>query len=253
MPKTGLPEEGELVQCTITSVQHHSVFVRMDEYNRTGMIHISEVAPGRIRNIRDFVAEGKTVVCKVLRVNPERGHVDLSLRRVSDSQRRNKVNELKQEKLANKLIEVVSFNLKKKPEELAELIASKVQEHYVLLFDCFTDIAKGDFAIKELGLPADVEKELEFVIKDRLKPEIIVSKGVLKLTSSAPDGVEVVRSSLAEAEKAGAQVRYMGGGQYSVSVSAPDHKVAESQLNAAVKAVLSAIKSKKGIGEFEAA
>src|SRR3989338_9154007 len=89
--KSGFPEESELVQCTVTSVQSHSVFVMIDEYGINGMIHISEVAPGRIRNIRDFVMEGKTVICKVLRVNAERGHVDLSLRRVSESQKRNKI------------------------------------------------------------------------------------------------------------------------------------------------------------------
>ena len=75
--KQGLPEDGELVLCKVTNVQHHSVFVRMEEYGKSGMIHISEIAPGRIRNIRDYVKEGKIVVCKVLRINEERGHVDL--------------------------------------------------------------------------------------------------------------------------------------------------------------------------------
>ena len=64
--KQGYPEEEELVLCTVTNVQHHSVFVNIDEYNLSGMIHISEVSPGRIRNIRDYVKEGKVIVCKVL-------------------------------------------------------------------------------------------------------------------------------------------------------------------------------------------
>src|SRR3989338_5359313 len=79
LKKEGFPEEDELVMCTVTQVQFHSVFVILDEYDKGGMIHISEVSPGRIRNIRDFVREGKKVVCKVLRVNKEKGHIDLSL------------------------------------------------------------------------------------------------------------------------------------------------------------------------------
>ena len=71
--KQDFPEEGDLVLCTVTSVQFHSVFVDMDEYGKGGMIHISEVSPGRIRNIRDFVKEGKKIVCKVLRINQEKG------------------------------------------------------------------------------------------------------------------------------------------------------------------------------------
>src|SRR3989338_8555171 len=111
------------------------------------MIHISEIAPGRIRNIRDFVMEGKSVICKVLRVNTERGHVDLSLRRVSESQKRNKINELKKEKLAEKLIEVVAENLSLDAKKLYATISEKVKEHFYLLFECFTEIAKGAFPI----------------------------------------------------------------------------------------------------------
>ena len=59
LKKQGFPEESELVLCTVTSVQYHSVFVDIDEYGKSGLIHISEVSPGRIRNIRDFVKEGK--------------------------------------------------------------------------------------------------------------------------------------------------------------------------------------------------
>ena len=62
LKKEGFPEEDELVMCTITKVQFHSVFAQLDEYDKGGMIHISEVSPGRIRNIRDFVKEGKKVV-----------------------------------------------------------------------------------------------------------------------------------------------------------------------------------------------
>ena len=105
--REGFPEERELVLCTVTKVQHHSVFVRMDEFGgRSGMIHISEVSPGRIRNIRYFVKEGKIVVCQVLRINKERGYIDLSLRRVNDNQRRKKVDQLKQEQKEEKIIEV---------------------------------------------------------------------------------------------------------------------------------------------------
>jgi len=66
LKKTGFPEDEELVLCTVTGINPHSVFCTLDEYGgRTGMIHISEVAPGRIRNIREYVTKGKKVVCKV--------------------------------------------------------------------------------------------------------------------------------------------------------------------------------------------
>jgi translation initiation factor 2 subunit 1 len=42
---------------------------KIEEYGKQGLIHISEVSPGRIRNIRDFVKEGKMVVCKVIKID----------------------------------------------------------------------------------------------------------------------------------------------------------------------------------------
>ena len=80
--KPGKPEIGELVVCTVRKILPHSVFVSIDEYqNLEGMNHISEISPGRIRNLRDYVIEGKTIVCKVLNIN-QQGNIDLSLRRV---------------------------------------------------------------------------------------------------------------------------------------------------------------------------
>src|SRR5210317_1898406 len=101
LQKKGFPLEDELVLCTVTNIHFHSVFAKMDEYdNKTGLIHISEISPGRIRNIRDYVVEGKKVICKVLKIDEGRGHIDLSLRRVNDGQKREKNSQLKQEQKA---------------------------------------------------------------------------------------------------------------------------------------------------------
>ena len=116
--KQGFPDEGDLVLCTVTSVQYHSVFVDMDEYGKSGMIHISEVSPGRIRNIRDFVKEGKKVVCKVLRINEEKGHIDLSLRRVNESEKRRKIDEIKKEQDSEKIVEIAAGKIGVKTEQL---------------------------------------------------------------------------------------------------------------------------------------
>ena len=141
--KSGLPEESEIVMCTVTNVQHHSVFAKMEEYGITGMIHISEISPGRIRNIRDYVKEGKVIVCKVLRVHQDRGHVDLSLRRVSEGQRREKANQLKFEQKAEKIADAVAKQLKKKGEEFYKSFAPKVLEDYEYLYLLFDEVVSG--------------------------------------------------------------------------------------------------------------
>ena len=150
--KQGFPEEGELVICTIGKVHFHTVFVKLDEYDKQGVIHISEISPGRIRNIRDYVKEGKKVICKILRVDKEKGHVDLSLRRVTDMQRKAKNNEIKQEQLAEKIVEQVAKKLKKNLHVFYDDITSKVFNKYPSLFECFNDFALENTDLKEFKI-----------------------------------------------------------------------------------------------------
>ncbi|MDD1660308.1 MAG: S1 RNA-binding domain-containing protein, partial [Methanomicrobiales archaeon] len=109
MPEGSWPEEGELVICSVETVKDFVAFVRLDEYGgRQGLIPISEVAKGWVKYIRDFVREGQKVVCKVLHVDRERGHIDLSLRDVNEHQRREKIQEWKNEQKAYKWIGFVA-------------------------------------------------------------------------------------------------------------------------------------------------
>ena len=73
------PEPGDLVIATIESVMDYGAYANLDEYNKRGFLHISEISSARIRNVRDFVREKQKMVLKVLRVDVEKGHIDLSL------------------------------------------------------------------------------------------------------------------------------------------------------------------------------
>jgi len=101
------PEEGELVLCTVTKVQGTTVFAELDKYSKTGVIHTSEISPGRIRNIRDFVVPNKKIVCKVLRLDVSKGHIDLSLRRVSKKDTQEEIQRYKKDKVAEKILEMI--------------------------------------------------------------------------------------------------------------------------------------------------
>ena len=77
------PEVGDLVIVTVNRITDYGAYVTLDEYGKEGLLHVSEVASSWVRNIRDFVREGQKTVLKVLRVDTEKGHVDISLRRVT--------------------------------------------------------------------------------------------------------------------------------------------------------------------------
>ena len=253
LKKEGFPEEDELVMCTITKVQFHSVFAQLDEYDKSGMIHISEVSPGRIRNIRDFVKEGKKVVCKVLRVSPEKGHIDLSLRRVAETQRRNKVDELKQEQKAEKILEFVAKDLNVPLKKLFEDVTSSISKKYSSLNEFFQAVVADNDAIKDSGLDEKAAKKLEEAIKARIKEAAVKIEGKLKLASFAPDGVDIIKDALKKAEEAAKgniAIKYLGAGSYDVVINAKDYKEAEKLLKEATEKALEHLRKNEGKGEF---
>ena len=253
LKKKGFPEEDELVMCTVTKVQFHSVFANLDEYGNSGMIHISEVSPGRIRNIRDFVKEGKKVVCKVLRVNEENGHIDLSLRRVTETQKRNKVDEIKQEQKAEKILEFVAKDSNLDVKKLFDDLSEKVLKKYASLYDFFQQVVTDSNAMKDLDIDAKIAKKLEEAIKSRIKETGVKVEGKLKLTSFALNGVELVKEALTKAEEIGKEnisIKYLGAGSYNVVVNAKDYKEAEKILKEASEKALEHVRKNDGEGEF---
>jgi len=253
LKKQGFPDEDDLVMCTITKVQFHSVFAKLDEYDKSGMIHISEVSPGRIRNIRDFVKEGKKVVCKVLRINLERGHIDLSLRRVTETQKRNKVNEVKQEQKAEKILEFVAKDSKIDVKKLFDDVIVKISEKYNSLYEFFQEVSADGNTIKDASLDANISKKLEEAIKLRIKEVGVKIEGKLKLTSYASDGVEVIKVALKKAEEIGKEnmsIKYLGAGSYNVVINAKNYKDAEKVLKEASEKAIDHVTKNEGNGEF---
>jgi len=231
LKKEGFPEEDELVLCTVTAVQFHSVFVRLDEYNnRSGLIHISEIAPGRIRNIRDYVVEGKKVVCKVLRIDKEKGHIDLSLRRVNAAQKKNKLNQIKQEQLSEKIVEIVAKENKQDKAKLYDAVSQKLLEKYPSLFDAFEDVVRENLDLSKF-LDEKIAKKLTEAITQRIKPPEVEIGGELMLSSHEPNGVELIKEALKQITVTdGPVIKYKGTGIYSIWVKSEDYKSAEKIL-----------------------
>ena len=151
--KKGMPEEDEIVICTVKKISFHSVFLTLDEYeNLEGMMHISEIAPGRIRTIKDYVKEEKKIVCKVLKVRKETRHIDLSLRRVNKMQRMNKTAEYKQEQKAEKLLELVGKQLEKDIEGMYKEAGYELMEKFGSLNNAFQEFVIDQDNARELKI-----------------------------------------------------------------------------------------------------
>ncbi len=88
-------EVGSILEGKVTGITKFGAFVELPG-GKTGMVHISEIAPTFVKEIRDFVTENQTVKVKVLSVSEE-GKISLSMKKALDpaqqqSQRREQRN-----------------------------------------------------------------------------------------------------------------------------------------------------------------
>jgi small subunit ribosomal protein S1 len=76
---------GDLVEATVTKVTDFGAFARV-EGSVEGLIHISELTPRIINHPRDVVREGDQVKLRILRIEPERRRMGLSLKQVEEEE-----------------------------------------------------------------------------------------------------------------------------------------------------------------------
>ncbi|MBT3408564.1 S1 RNA-binding domain-containing protein [Candidatus Woesearchaeota archaeon] len=232
--REGLPDLSEIVICTVKSISNAIVFVNLDEYeNKQGLIHISEISPGRIRNIRDYVKEGKKIVCKILTVNKEKNQIDLSLRRVNESARREKVDELKHEKIAESIIDSSAKELKLKTIELYKIIWKKINKNYDYFYPLFEEtVVEGESKLEKLKIDENQIKVLCKYIKQRIKPPVIEIDGKYNIFSYRPNGAECIKEIFKKAIKKVKDdevvFKYIGSGIYSFKVKAKTYQDGEN-------------------------
>ena len=233
--RKGLPEEGEILLCEVSNIHFHSVFVKILEYGIDGMIHISEVSPGRIRNIRDYVKEGKYIVCKVLRVDKEKRHVDLSLRRVNEREKIQKNNQIKQEQRAEKLVLDVAKELKLEPKEMYKQVTSELFKDYDWLYNAFMEISEGKIKLSDYkDLEPKFTELLEKNIKKHIRPAIAVIRGQFHIKTFLPNGVKIIRDAFETIDKqvkGDYIIKYDGGAKYDFEIKGKDYSECEKLLS----------------------
>ena len=76
-------EVGKIYEGKVTGITKFGAFIDLGE-NKTGMVHISEVAPTFVKEITDFISMGETVKVRVLNIGDD-GKISLSIKRAVDT------------------------------------------------------------------------------------------------------------------------------------------------------------------------
>ncbi len=252
--RADFPEFGDLVVCTVTNVKNFGAFVTLDEYGgKEGFIHVRDVATGWVKYIRDHVREGQKIVCKVLGVDEEKGHIDLSLKQVNEHARREKIQDWKNEKKADKLLEIAGTKLGKSLDQAFSEVGEKLLDEFGSLYGAFEQVTTDPDALKDIGLDKKWVAAITEVAKENIELPSVSIDGLLEITCPGPDGIDHIKKALATgfgSDEGEIKIHYVGAPRYKVSVTAMDYKLAEQELKDSVSRISAAIGKAGGSATF---
>src|SRR5438128_4693966 len=200
--KVIFPDVGDLVVATVKRVEDYGPYVKLDEFaGIEGLVHISEMATTWVRNIRDHAREGQKLVLKVLRVNPQRNQIDLSLRRVTGREKSEKMLEWKKERKAEAIVKSAAEKMQK-PEEDAEVIKNTILEKFGGLYQPLEEaIDEGPEALVKAGLSEEWAQAIAEVSKSKIRLERSKVRGTVSVSCHKPGGLEIIRQTLVSPKK----------------------------------------------------
>ena len=243
------PEHDELVLATVKKLLPYGAFLSLDEYpGHDGFLHVSQVSSGWVRNIREHLKEGQRLVVKVTQIDLSKQQIDLSLKQVSDSERRRKLEFTQAERKSRKLLEIAAVKLKKKPDQGPKEAGEVLLKEFGSLSEAIDALREG----AKTSLPQAWVDALKEIAEKEFKPKVLEVRSNLVLKCFEGNGVEKVRGLLAEVEKASSpkaavKVLYVGAPNYLLDVSGTEFKAIEKTISKIDSMLLEATKA----GEFE--
>jgi translation initiation factor 2 subunit 1 len=240
MEAAELPDRGEIVLTTVREITPHGIYVDLDEYNNmNGFLHISEISTGWVRNIERVAKTSQKMVLKVIRAERSRREVDLSLRQVTNEEKRNKLIEWKKKERA-----ITIMGMVKKKLQLDDLlfndISAKMEREYGSLYEALEAASKkGEKAFATLEIPEPIGKEIIDAAVEKISSPKYEVGAIVEVSSRESDGIQQIKDALESAATASTtaeiRVTYVGAPRYRLRVVADDYKQADKVMNSALE------------------
>ncbi|MDI2586464.1 S1 domain-containing post-transcriptional regulator GSP13 [Psychrobacillus sp. NEAU-3TGS] len=80
---TKIYKVGDVVTGKVTGIQPYGAFVGLDEHTQ-GLVHISEITYGYVKEVGEFLTVGEEVDVKILEIDDDAGKISLSIRELQE-------------------------------------------------------------------------------------------------------------------------------------------------------------------------
>ncbi|KKF94876.1 Eukaryotic translation initiation factor 2 subunit alpha [Ceratocystis fimbriata CBS 114723] len=196
------PEVDSFVMVNVKQIAEMGAYVKLLEYdNIDGMILLSELSRRRIRSIQKLIRVGRNEVVVVLRVDKEKGYIDLSKRRVSAEDIVKCEERYNKSKMVHSIMRHVAEKTNVPILELYEAIAWPLNRKYGHAIDAFKISITNPEVWNDITFTnAVVTEELKSYISKRLTPAPTKIRADIEVTCFGYDGIDAVKDALRTAE-----------------------------------------------------
>lgn len=246
--RKGFPEYGENVVVTVKNITPYAAFCSLNEYpGKEGMIHISEVTGKWVKDIKKSIKLNKQYVTKVLRVDEKKGHINLSLKRLSKKDRERKYQDYKREERAEKLLEILAKKQGMTLDQAYEKIGYDLQDKFGYMFRAFDVAIESDQVLVNKGISKKIAKLVHEVAKENIQQKQREIKATLNLRFYSEDGIERIKNVLNElTDKYKLNVKYISAPLYGIEVKTQDPRATTKRLKEQLTEIISRIKDGEG-------
>jgi len=250
------PEIESVVMVNVRNIADMGAYVSLLEYgNIEGMILLSELSRRRIRSIHKLIRVGRNEVVMVLRVDKEKGYIDLSKRRVSPEDVAACEDRFNKAKAVHGVLRHVAERRKYHLEDLYEKIGWPLYRKYGHAFDALKlaisdDKSAGD-PFEDIDVPQDLKDELKTYILRRLAPQPIKIRSDVEVSCFTYEGIDAIREALYSGMAVGSEnsqikIKLIAPPIYVLSTTTLEKDVGIALLNSAIDEIRKSITAKGG-------
>eukprot|EP00002_Diphylleia_rotans_P000592 TRINITY_DN102_c1_g1_i1.p1 TRINITY_DN102_c1_g1~~TRINITY_DN102_c1_g1_i1.p1 ORF type:complete len:402 (+),score=113.90 TRINITY_DN102_c1_g1_i1:41-1207(+) len=235
------PEVDDLVKVQVTSIADMGAYVSLLEYNRIeGMILLSELSRRRIRSVNKHIRVDREEVVVVLRVDKEKGYIDLSKRRVSSEEVAKMEDKYSKSKTVHSIMRHVAETLQVSLEGLYVHFGWPLYREFGHAFEAFKRAVTEPEILAKYNLSPELEDCLLKNIQRRMAPQQIKLRADISVSCLAYEGIDAIKAAL----KAGQAIQFEGK-NIDIRLVAPPHFVLNAQTldkDTGIEALKNAIK-----------
>lgn len=161
------------------------------------MILLSELSRRRIRSIQKLIRVGRNEVVVVLRVDKEKGYIDLSKRRVSPEDIVKCDERYNKSKVVHSIMRHVAEKVQTPIEELYETITWPLNRKYGHAIDAFKLSITNPDVWQDIKFPNEaIAEELKSYISKRLTPQPTKLRADIEVTCFGYEGIDAIKTAL---------------------------------------------------------